>query len=331
MRWLAPLAAALSLLGAASAPAQDVGPTDEEGGTIGRLEEDVQRARELDVLSAIRLRANSRFIPGSDFGEFKTDYYEPGGRLKITIPIGRSAAVRLLARGHVALYDFDDVQTDLFGTVSTGDPFDELYNTSLRIQGGYRVPSGLSLLHEDERWSILGEGFVKSRWEQGATFVDGIDGGGALAVGYQIGDWLELAIGPAIRTRMLRSGVRFAPVFELRWRFADRWQLASRGQGGELEYAFHEGLSAFVMGRIQSNSYRLADRGGAVGQGRMRHRQIPAVLGVRWDVLDSLRITASGGVLAYQSIKIQDENRETLSKVTADPAPHFELRFDVRP
>jgi hypothetical protein len=330
-RWQALLAAAFALAVPPPAGAQDGGPADERGGTLGRFEEDAELARARRAFSAFRLRGNARFVPHSDFGEFETTYYQPGGRFKLTVPVSTNAALRLLVRGHAAIFDFHDVETDLFGPVSSSDPFDDLYNTTFRLQGGYQLPTEASLLHDDERWSFVGEGFVKARWEAGASFGDGVDGGGALAVGYKIGDWLELALGASIQTRMLKSSVSVSPVFEAKWRFADHWTIASRGRGAEIEYSFREGLAAFVTGRMEGNSYRLADRGGAIGQGRLKQRQIPVALGVRWDFVDYMRLTATAGAMAYQRIKIQNENRDTVSKVTADATPYFEIRFDLRP
>jgi hypothetical protein len=320
---------ALGLAGAL-APRALAGELDERRGTLEQAQEDVERARTLGQLVQVRLYGSSEFVPRSDFDEFEADLYQPGGRVKLTVPVAEDAAVRIILRGAASLYDFRDVATDLFGAPTTGDPFDDLYSSAFELQGAYRTP-WRGLFSDEERWTLLGEGFARSRWEAGAGFASGLDGGGALGIGYQIGDRLEVIAGAGVRTRQLGGGVAVFPVFELAWAFAERWTLRTRGRGGQLEYEIRDGLSAFLTGRLESRSYRLASRGPGVGEGRLRDRMVPVGFGVRWDLSESLELTATGGAVVAHQLRAQDEERETLGRVRASPAPFFSIGLRVRP
>lgn len=334
VRCVRPSTALAALLCGLVAPASPTSARDdnevEEGGGLGRFEEDAQAAAASPELVQIRFRPYSEFIANSDFGEFESNTYTPGARLKVTTPVARRAAVRFLVNGNAALYDFSDVDTELGGVPTTSDPFGDLYATTFRLQGGYRLANPPVLFSEDERWSLLAEGFAKARWEEGADFGSGVNGGGAVAVGYQIADWLEVVGGFAVETKMLSNKIRIRPVGEFRWRIDEHWTLRSRGRGGIVEYAPNGRLTLFLEGGLRSTSYRLASRPG-IGKGRLRDRRIPVLLGVRWKATRQLRVTLSAGSVIHHKLEIQDNERQKVGDVTAGPAPVFEIRFDLRP
>lgn len=317
-------------IGSSAAPAAANRQIDEPAGTLEQIEEDVQRARSYGELVQVRLYGGSEFVIGSDFGEFDATSYQPEGRLKVTLPVARNAAIRVIARGSALLYEFDDVSTNLFGTPTSSDPFDDLYATSLQLQGGFR-PGWRGLFSDEERWSLVADAFARARWERGASFTSSLTGGGAFGVGYQIGDWFEVLVGGAASTRLLDDKVVFRPLFEIDWRFADRWRLRTRGVGAQLEYDLDEGLTLFVSGRRQSQSFLLDDRGAPVGEGRLRRRSFPVSLGARWDAGDHLDVTLVAGAMLKQELRSQDEDREDVGHVRAGPAPFVGLTFQLRP
>ncbi|MBW2267420.1 MAG: hypothetical protein JRH16_02500 [Deltaproteobacteria bacterium] len=288
---------------------------------------------ELDLVDQVkmRLKLQSEFAPDSDFGSFSIDEYRPEARLKITVPVSSQMGLRIIAGHSVEVFDFDGT-SNLFGLGPTSsDPFDELHASTFRLQGAYLFEDCCALLADDERWSLLGEGFWKGRWEAGADLGSGSRGGGTLAVGYQIPGRLELALGVQVSSKLLSSGVGVSPVVEFKWKISDRWMLKSNGAGAQLEYLLRDGLTVFALGRRHSRSYRLDDRPGGVGKGRIRITRIPAGLGLRWNVLPWLRVTTTAGVLAWQELDLEDHNGDDLSDPTADPTPWFRLRFDFRP
>jgi hypothetical protein len=316
--------------GGAAWPAAANRQIDERAGTLEQVEQDAQRARSYGELVQVRLYGGSDFVIGSDFGEFEATSYEPGGRVKVTLPVAENAAIRMVVRGSTRLTDFDDVSTDLFGAPTTGDPFDNLYSTSFELQGGLR-PGWSGLFSEEERWTLVGEGRARANWEDGASFGSSITAGGALGVGYQIGDWLEIMVGAGASSRVVDGGISFSPVFEVDWRFAERWRLRSRGVGVQLEYDIDDALTVFASAQRQSRSYLTADRMALGGEGRLRNRSLPVSLGLRWDVSPHVEVTLVGGAMLRQEMRTQNDHGDDVGHVRAGPAPFVGITFELRP
>lgn len=313
-----------------AAPAAAKRQIDERAGTLEQAEEDAQRARSYGELVQLRIYGGSDFAIGSDFEEFETTSYEPGGRVKLTLPVARNAAVRMVLRGSALLTDFDDVSTNLFGTPSTGKPWGNLYATSFELQGGLRT-GWSGLFSDEERWTLVAEGRAGSRWEQGASFGSALTGGGALGVGYQIGHWLEILAGAGASTGLGGDGIGFHPVFEVDWRFAERWRVRSRGQGAQLEYDVDPELTLFVAAQRQGRSYLTRDRSSLGGEGRLRIRSLPVSLGVRWDISDHVELTLVGGALLRQEIEARNDDDDEVGHVRAGAAPFVGVTFELRP
>jgi len=191
------LALGLALTLAQGARASEI---EEEKGTLEQAREEAREAREFGEHFEVGLYPSADFYPGMHFGEFDATAYQPGGRLKVTMPVARHAAMRLIVRGSAMLTDFSDVSQNLFdpgGPKTSQDPYGNLYQSSVQLQGGWRSP-WKGLFSDDETWTLVGEGFARARWEEGFSFTQAIDGGGALGVGYQVGDWLEILAGVGV-------------------------------------------------------------------------------------------------------------------------------------
>lgn len=297
------------------------------------LSEFVREIPEVDLLDQVkvRLKFRSEFVPDADFGSFSIDQYRPEVKLKVTLPVSSQMGLRIIASHRVEVFDFDGT-SNLFGLGPTSsDPFDELHGSTLRLQGAYLFDDCCALFADDERWSLLGEGFWTARWEAGADLGSGSRGGGALAVGYRLPGLLDLTLGVRLSSKLLNNGVSVSPFVEFGWQISDRWSLRSGGMDAQLEYRLLDPLTLFAVGRYESQSYRLDDRPGGVGKGRVRIRRVPTGLGLRWNALPWLRITTTAGAMVWQELRVEDHDDNSLSSPTADPAPWFQLRFDFRP
>ena len=302
----------------------------EAEGPLEQVEEDAQLARSYGELVEVRLFTGSEFVIGSDFDEFKSTSYQPGGRVKLTLPVADNAALRVVARGSALLYDFDDVWSNLFGGApSNSDPFGTLYATSLQIQGGVR-PDWTGLFSEEERWSFVGETAVRARWEEGARFTQALSVGGALGVGYQIGKWLQLIVGVGVTSR-LDGSPSVRPVFDLDWRFAERWRLRTRGRGAQIEYDLDDDLTLFANGQMESRSYLMEDRGAGIGEGRLRDSSVPVGLGVRWDVSPMLELSLTGGAVLRHELRTKDEDGDDLGHARSGPTPFLGVTLELQP
>ena len=329
--------AAAGLLCSALASAEDAARREEGGALdlqdeVARVQKESSAGVSLRDLIRVRMMLDSRFIPHSDFDGFDTSFYRPGARLKVTVPVSKSAALRLVTNFNSAIYDFDDVDTDPFAVgAGSGDPFDELHSASWRLQAGYRFDD-FTLFSEREAWSLLAEGVVRSSWEDGSPFEKGLRQGGGFAVGYQFGDFLELALGVGVGTKLVKNGVSVSPRFEVDWKITDSWRLTTYRQGLQILYAVNERLAVFARSRLESRRYRVERRSGAVGRGSLRDRQIPVGLGVRWQLSRYVRVTGVAGVIADHELRFRNGDGDSVGNtVTSDPAPFFELRFDLRP
>jgi len=266
------------------------------------------------------------------FGEFDANAYQPGGRLRVTVPVAPNAAMRLIVRGSAMLTDFSDVSQNLFdpgGPKTSEDPYGNLYQSSVQLQGGWRSP-WKGLFTDDETWTLAGEVFGRARWEEGFAFTEAIDGGGALGVGYQVGKWLEILAGAGVESRRFSGGIGIFPVVEINWEFAPGWELRQRGRGGEIQYDVNEDVSLFATGGLRSRSYRLADRPG-VGETRLRDRFAPVGLGVRWDARPGVELTLTAGVLLDHQMKVQTSNGDELGHVGSGPSPFVTFQVELRP
>lgn len=318
------VALALLALVPGTAPAQETRQYD-----LPDLEQEVREERSLKDLVSVRFKASNRFVGRADFGEYKADSYQPEGRLKVTVPVARNAGIRLMGTGRALLYDFED-GADLGLLGGSDEPFDDLYGWNLRLQGAYLFDRDQTLFSPRERWSLLGETFVRASWEKGRQMSDALRSGVSLAAGYRYGKDLELAAGVSVRGTLWKGQVRVWPVLEFDWRINEQWKLSSQGLGLQLERRFGEHITAFARARWESSVYRLADRGAEIGKSNLRIRQVPAGLGLWWNVNRHVRVTTLGGVMALHELRVKSGGGRTLDTDSARPSPYFLIRFDLR-
>jgi hypothetical protein len=289
--------------------------------------------RDVGLLKHVKLRLKlaNRFIGQADFGSFEARSYQPEGRLKLTVPVAKNAGLRLLGTGRVILYDFDGASDIAGDSPGSEDPFGSLNSWTLRLQGAYFLDEDLTLFSKKERWSILVDAFGKARWESGSDLSDALTWGGTLAVGYKLAERLEVAAGLSIRTRLTKGGVGVSPLIEVDWRINDDWRLRSYGVGLEVERRLTESFRLFARARLEGRSYRLEDRGGTIGKGKIHIRQLPTALGLRWNLARRFRLTVALGAVAYHRLRVKSEDDDTIGSETADPSPYVVVRFDLRP
>ncbi|MGI9590019.1 MAG: DUF6268 family outer membrane beta-barrel protein [Myxococcota bacterium] len=307
-----------------TAPAQETRQYD-----LPDLEQEVREERSLKDLVSVRFKASNRFVGLADFGEYKADSYQPEGRLKVTVPVARNAGIRLMGTGRALLYDFED-GADLGLLGGSEKPFDDLYGWNLRLQGAYLFDPDQTLFSPRERWSLLGETFVRANWEKGRQMSEALRSGVTLAAGYRYGKDLELAAGVSVRGTLWKGQVRVWPVLEFDWRINEQWKLSSQGLGLQLERRFGERITAFARARWENSVYRLADRGAEIGKANLRIRQVPAGLGLWWNVNRHVRVTTLGGVMALHELRVKSSGGRTLDTDSARPSPYFLIRFDLR-
>jgi hypothetical protein len=322
----APLASAhlalalLALAWAPSAPAQETREHE-----LTNLEREVS----LRELVKLRFTAANRFIGVADFGDYKANSYQPEARLRLTVPLARNLGIRLMGTGRLLRYDFDEDGADLGFTGDDG-PFGDLYHWSTRVQSAYFFDDDWTLFTERERWAFISEAAVQSNWEESAQMSDGLTAGGSLGVGYRLPGRLELVAGVTLRSKLRESGLNVGPLVEFEWRIDQNWRLRNEGLGLRVSRRLGERFNAFARARWEGESFRLADRGAAIGEGTLQIRQLPVGLGLEWDITRHVRLSVTGGVMAIHRLRVEDEDGNALDTDYADPSPYLVLRFDLR-
>ncbi len=280
------------------------------------------------VVDAFRVRIASLFLPGATFDSFDADLYRPDLRLRATAPLWKRGAVQLTARFGTSLYQLDGEDGVLTSYASGG--VDDFYSTGLDLQMGMRVNDGASLFVQDEIWSVLAAGAVRSSWESGA-FDDGLVGGGGLALGYEIVDVFRIALGVEVGSRIDRGGVGVGPMATFRWNVTDRLTLRSRGIGLQLEYALAPRLEVFATGFRESDTFRLERRPGLPDDLTFRDESILAGVGFEWRISKQLRLNVEGGAVPWRKLRVKSRDRGELFEENSDPGPYFEVRLEMRP
>lgn len=276
-----------------------------------------------------RLMLADRFIGTSDFGSFDVLSNQPEARLRVHVPLSRSSVLRFQATTRALFQDFDGV-SDLFGTgPTTGAPFDTLLSWRLRLQYGQLLPKSWTLFSERERWAAVAQGSFGANYESDSSIADALRGRGGVGIFYRLKDRLEFAVGVSVGNKLLRNRVAVSPFLEFEWRLNHAWRLKNYGLGLQLEYLISKRLRVFTRARLEGTTFRLAERGDDVGKGILRWRQLPVGLGLRWEALPHLRVTGIVGAIAYNELKVKNQDEHTLSKTRADAAPYLTLRFDV--
>jgi hypothetical protein len=83
-----------------------------------------------------------------------------------------------------------------------------------------------------------------SRYEDGATFQDGMKGAGAAAVTYRFGDKFNLVAGAALSSRIVGGGVRVNPFGQFSWNINERHTFSTSGLGLRLRSKWDKSITS---------------------------------------------------------------------------------------
>jgi hypothetical protein len=303
-------------------------PSLTEADELAHLESVVSpgaRARE-----AFRLRIGYESLPASDFGSAEVSLHRPELRARVTLPLSKRAVLRVVGDAQASFYDFSGSH-DLLGPERTGEPFDDLYEARLALQGAYRLRTRRTLFGNDhDVWSLLAEVFARSRWEPGA-FGSGLTEGATLALAFEIEDRLRLAAGVRVETEIDGGGVQVSPFGSFRWYVNERWTLRSSGAGLRLEYGVNEEFELFGGARFQSRSHRLSRKPLVPSALTVSDRQVPVELGCEWKPGRHVRLQASAGLVAYRQLEVFDRSGDRVGSMTARPGAFLAVRVELRP
>jgi hypothetical protein len=303
------LAAAISWLfvAAATADVDDTVEQIEDAIADPLLPEDIEPSTKRRF-PPIRLLARQEI----EWGDFGTDVvtFRSTVRAEMRFPIAKNFGGALSARFGVTNTDFSGSNGFLNTGRTSGDPWDELYDFSLRLRTRYII---------NDTWGLVFAGTMISRWEDGASFGDGQKQGGAVGVTYDLGDRLSLVAGVSVDSRIVGGGVKVNPFGAISYQINDVHSLKSHGLGLLLRSRWNEAITTYFYGTIRGRRWRLDDRNdGVVDKGSLRDRKVPIGVGVRWKFGDGWRLRADLAVIVYRQLKVTDDDDDKVDTKTAD-------------
>ncbi len=245
-----------------------------------------------------RLRLTQNMVIDQRYPGAEVDSFELGFRASVAAPITDSLAVRLTGRMESTLHHFSGDRDFLDTGRTSGDPFDELLSNSFRLEGRYS-------LWED--WALVGGVSYRSSWERGSSYREGIKLDGFFGVAHIFRDTISIILAAQVGSGLNGSN-SWSPIIRIGWRITKNIEIETQELGLKLAVRVHPKVTLFLSGRRSSNSYKLEDRGGRVGKGKLRDRRIPILFGARWKITKRWRVRGSVGAIVDQKYVVRDHN-----------------------
>lgn len=183
----------------------------------------------------------------------------------------------------------------------------------------------------DEKWTAYGGGFVKLSAESGASWGDGVTGGGLIGFNYKVDGDLSLGAGLAIFS-VLEDNARVLPLISARWKYADYWRLdvgltdvATTGYGAKLNWLFEENLTFGLGVQYHDSRFRI-DQGNGVGE----EQATTIYLDGTWHATPKIDLNAYVGIAVGGQLRVDNSSGKKLGDSNYDPAPILGLSASVK-
>jgi hypothetical protein len=325
------LFASLPALDAAAQPTEGGGPN--RGSSEGGLDDFVVPGLPKGLL---RLEVGSGYAPSANAGGSEVSVATPGVRLRLQGPISERVGAQAFFGAGTTLYDIKD-SSDLFADCNdeAGMPLecpapDEFYAASFGAQVAYLLNPNSYMLFDGERWALVGEAFIRARWERGA-FDRSLKAGTIYALGYELTKYLRVAVGAQVDVALDGGNVSVQPTAAFRWDITPTLRLGNRGYGLQLEYREFKRFEFFVAGYRSSDSYRLHDRDGFPSGAEFDDRRWQVGGGVEWKLARWLRLTTEAGAIVDRQLSVSANGEGRLSDEDVDKSPYLDVRLEFRP
>jgi hypothetical protein len=297
--------------------------TSERGAEVSREATPVeQQSRALRVSPVSFDLAGGTSIDGQIQGAYGAQMGSSSAyaQLAVMAPIGGHLGVRFAVDGATTFYRFSG---DPFLVPGGGIPWDEVRSSSIGLQAMYVW---------ERRWALILAGNVASAGVRGASFSDTLTGGGTVGFSYTFPS--GLLVGVLVTAQSKLSGGVFALPFPLvDWTFPfdrGRWRLSAgglrvgpgRAGGVSLEYSplatlsFSAALTFLGLGR----EFRMSSTG-PVLNGVGRDTAYPLIVGIEWNPVHALSVSAYGGVSLLRAVTVLDGSGNTLGERDVTPSP----------
>ena len=282
--------------------------------------EQIEDAAESPLRTDKRLTGDRKFPPVRltikeeiDWGEFKdTDVttFRTIAGAEIRFPITEKYLAAVSTQVGVTATDFNGDNRFIYGRRNSGDPWKELHEFSLRYRSQYLV---------NDSWGLMFAAWMVSRYEDGATFQDGLKGAGATAITYRFGDRFNVVFGVAVSSRVVGNSPSVNPFGQASWKIDDRHTLSTSGLGVKLRSRWNKSITTEVFAKYKGRRWRLDDRDdNRVNRGSLRDRRLPIGVGLQWKFLKGWRLRTDLGLIVYREIKLTNEDGDSRDTVTAN-------------
>lgn len=312
------LAAGLGLCAALAAPAgaEEVaeGETQAPGEVVDLVPLALSKA-------GVRVYSEETISVLADFGAADASEFRSTLGVRAAGPLSDSFLLRLSVLTHASFFGYDGNRDDLEADLGGIDLWEQLYGARFGLGGAYRLT---------ERWSLFGEGRANLSWEDGAALSDAVTGSGALGIGFELDDRLEIALGVEVGSKIDEHGANVSPVVGFRWRIRDDMRLESQGLGLMFAMDLCPELELQLRAGYDSDRFRLDDRGGSLPDTTLRQRKVPVLVALRWSPSKHWRFIGGAGSLVYQQWKVEADEGGDSNSVDAGPAALAWLRLEYR-
>lgn len=316
---------------AAAQPTEGEGPT--RGGSEGGLDNFVVPGLPKGLL---RVEIGSGYAPSASADGSEVAVATPGIRLRVQGPLSERVGAQAFLGIGTSLYDIQD-SGELFSDChdEEGTPLecpapDEFYGASFGAQAAYLLNPNSYLLFQGERWALVGEGFIRARWERGA-FDRSLKVGTIYGLGYELTKRLRVAVGAQVDVALDGGDVSVQPTAAFRWDIVPALRLANRGFGLQLEYRGFKRFELFVAGYRSSDTYRLHNRNGLPSSSEFGDRRWQVGGGVQFRIARWLRLTTEAGAIVDRRLEVRANGEGTLSDQDVDKSPYIDVRLEFRP
>lgn len=291
------------------AAGQDQGQPPPVGDPLGNDQEDL-------VTTSIRPHGRFTFDSGLEKGNGDFSVWRLGVDLDASFELSDDSQLQFRFGYEYNNYDFDAPNVFL---ATTSDPFDDIHIIDL----------GLTYLEaRDDLWSWYVGADGQFSGDADADVADLASIGGRLGVGYQFTDTFDASLGILVRSQ-IEDDPLVVPLIGINWQIDDRWRLEFRGVRGLLSYDMGDGYSLGFGAAWEYRRFRLDDDPIA-REAVVQDTTVPIFAQFTYQPDDTLEITLTGGVIAFQEFRIEDRNGNFRRDFEGDPTGFIGAGVRVR-
>lgn len=169
-----------------------------------------------------------------------------------------------------------------------------------------------------DAWSATFAVLGGASWEDGASFSDSFNAGGAVLASYRFSPTLKIGVGGLYLER-LNEDPLVVPALALDWQVTDDLDVTLYALDLRAEYDLSDTWSIYVRGEYDPGGALLKDRRDTEADS-YDDQGFRTAGGLKWSPTTHFSLSVEGGV-AFHEYALRNDNEEELAKDRLDPAP----------